>query len=70
MEEFYEVIEDISDTMNDIDLVIEDVWTSGEDIVPDEYAEDFENAVSYYATAKHLIDKIYIKLFEKRHDED
>jgi len=70
MDNFYEVIEDISDKLNDISLIIDDVWTSGEDIVPEEHAEDFENAVWHYAKAKDLVDKIYVELFEKRHDKD
>lgn len=64
MNDFYDIIEDISNNMDDINLRIEDVWTGMAD-VPDEYAEDFENAVYHFADAKKLIDKIFTDIYEK-----
>lgn len=64
MNDFYDIIEDISNNMDDINLRIEDVWTGMADL-PDEYAEDFENAVCHFADAKELIDKIFTDLYEK-----
>ena len=69
MNDFYDIVEDISNNVDDINLRIEDVWTGIVDL-PDEYAEDFENAVCHFADAKGLIDKIFTDLYEKRHDED
>lgn len=69
MDEFYDIIDDIANNLDDIHLRIEEVWTSGKDVL-NECAEDFDNAVSYLGRAKELIDKIYIELFEKYHGEE
>ncbi len=64
MNDFYDIVEDISNNVDDINLRIEDVWTGIVDM-PDEYAEDFENAVCHFTDAKGLIDKIFTDLYEK-----
>ena len=69
MDDFYDIVEEISSSLDDIDLRITDIWTGIADM-PDKYAEDFEKAVRHLATAKEIMDGIFAKLYGEQNDED
>ena len=70
MIDFYEVIDDVCGNLYSAIFTVDSVLLSGEDVVPDKHAEDFERAVWHLGVAKEVFDKIYIRLYGEYHGEE